>query len=78
MLLQRLRSAEPTVTASALARVPPALQPWISWVLREPADWRCPVDYADPKQRRCVWPTPLSLNLDARAASSASRRAPTN
>ncbi|HOW77764.1 MAG TPA: hypothetical protein PK959_17925, partial [Candidatus Competibacteraceae bacterium] len=35
------RSAEPTVTASALARVPPALQPWISWVLREPADWRC-------------------------------------
>ena len=60
------RSAEPTVTASALARVPPALQPWISWVLREPADWRCPVDYADPKQRRCVWPTTLSLNLDAR------------
>ena len=60
------RSAEPTVTASALARVPPALQPWIGWVLREPADWRCPVDYADPKQRRCVWPTALSLNLDAR------------
>ncbi len=60
------QAAEPTVTASALARVPPALQPWISWVLREPADWRCPVDYADPKQRRCVWPTALSLNLDAR------------
>ena len=43
-----------------------ALQPWIDWVLREPADWRCPVDYADPKQRRCVWPTALSLNLDLR------------
>jgi hypothetical protein len=59
-----VRAAEPTVTAAALARVPPALQPWIGWVLREPADWRCPVDYADPKQRRCVWPTALSLNLD--------------
>ena len=60
------RAADPSVTANALARVPLALQPWISWVLREPADWRCPVDYADPKQRRCVWPTALSLNLDAR------------
>lgn len=60
------QAVEPTVTASALARVPPALQPWIGWVLREPADWRCPVDYADPKQHRCVWPTALSLNLHAR------------
>ncbi|MDG4548954.1 MAG: hypothetical protein P9F19_08760 [Candidatus Contendobacter sp.] len=65
-IAQSVQAAEPTVTAAALARVPPALQPWIGWVLREPADWRCPVDYADPKQRRCIWPTALSLNLDAR------------
>ncbi|MDG4552431.1 MAG: hypothetical protein P9F19_04485 [Candidatus Contendobacter sp.] len=36
-------------------------------MLREPADWRCLVDYADPKQRRCVWPMALSLNLAPRS-----------
>lgn len=61
-----VQATEPTATAAALARVPPALQPWIDWVLREPAVWRCPIDFADPRQRRCVWPTTLSLNLDVR------------
>ena len=58
-------AAAPEVNAEALARVPLALHPWIGWALREPFDWRCPVDFADPSQRRCLWPTTLSLDLDS-------------
>lgn len=63
--LQPALGAEPALPASTLARIPPALQPWIHWALPTTADWRCPVDYADPHQRRCLWPSALSLRLDS-------------
>lgn len=60
-----IQAAELPIAASALARIPVPLQPWVNWALREPADWRCPVDYADVQRRQCLWLSALSLNLNA-------------
>ncbi|NCA69352.1 MAG: hypothetical protein EOM91_04470 [Sphingobacteriia bacterium] len=54
--------------------VPPALRPWIQWVLEDDQggqDQRaCPIDPTDG-ERRCVWPGPLVLELDATGGSFA-------
>ena len=58
--------------AAAEPAVPPALQPWVAWVLH-PLDQRdCPVDPRDADangpagdRRICAWPGRLELDLDA-------------
>ncbi len=61
------------ITSSALARIPVPLQPWVNWALREPAEWRCPVDYIHAQQRQCLWLSALSLNLDAQGGTFSQR-----
>lgn len=56
-------AADLPVVAGALARIPVPLQPWVSWALHEPVDWRCPVDYAHVQRRQCFWLSSLSLDL---------------
>ena len=58
------RAAE--LPASVLAAVPPALQPWVDWVLRDRPERRCPVNYEAVDRRQCVWLSALTLDLDAR------------
>jgi hypothetical protein len=60
-----VRAAEPSNSASVLAAIPAALQPWIAWVLRDRPDRRCPVDYAVVSRRQCVWLSALKLNVNA-------------
>ena len=43
--------------------VPPALTPWIDWVLKKHPELACPVNVSD-ETRRCVWPAAMSLNLN--------------
>ena len=62
--------------AAAEPAVPPALQPWVAWVLH-PLDQRdCPVDPRDrdaggapragsDERRICAWPGRLELDLEA-------------
>lgn len=42
--------------------VPPALRPWVPWVLAEEKENRCPFDYANAKRRRCLWPGTLHFS----------------
>lgn len=51
-----------------LAEVPPALRPWIGWVLRDEGDLRCPRVF-DAEERRCAWPSRLSLEVNAHGGS---------
>lgn len=49
---------------------PPLLAPWVSWVLEDAGDLRCPkVD----QRHICVWPSALSLDVLGNAASFALR-----
>ncbi|MFK7963259.1 MAG: hypothetical protein AB8C46_04755 [Burkholderiaceae bacterium] len=43
--------------------VPPALTPWIDWVLKKHPELACPVNVSD-ETRRCVWPSAMSLTLN--------------
>ena len=59
--------------ASASARaqpsdvqVPPALAPWIPWVLDGVGDARCPTI---AEKKVCVWPSTLALEVDGKSAS---------
>lgn len=45
------------------AKVPPALQPWIPWVLQEIPDYQCPHQAEDPQRRYCAWPGALKLQI---------------
>ena len=61
------------VTLPGLARplapqdVPAPLQPWIDWVLQADEQIVCPFSFNNIKQRRCAWPTDLSLDLKEKA-----------
>ncbi len=52
-------------------RVPEPLRPWIDWVLLDDSDYRCPFLYNSFKQKRCSWPSRLTLDLDERSAEFA-------
>ena len=58
-----------SISPSALASVPAALQPWIDWVLRDRPERRCPVSYDAVEQRQCIWSSALKLSLDARGGA---------
>ena len=66
ILLIWLSAASVTAKALAPEDVPAPLRPWIEWVLHGNEDRRCPFVYTDATQRRCVWPTVLTLNLHNR------------
>lgn len=45
------------------ATVPPALKPWVGWVLRDAADYGCPFENLKNSARLCVFPS--SVKIDA-------------
>jgi hypothetical protein len=44
-------------------QVPEPLKPWINWVLQHDQDRICPFLYNSYEQKRCSWPTQLSLDI---------------
>lgn len=48
----------------AAPEVPPALQPWIPWVLHDLDTYRCPHPHDAPEPHFCAWPGRLQLVLD--------------
>lgn len=44
---------------------PDALKPWVGWALHGEDAHVCSIAHDDPGERRCLWPTRLSLQLDA-------------
>lgn len=55
----------PLSQAKALTpeQVPEPLQPWIAWVLQDNPELACPFIYNSVEQKRCSWPTRLTLDL---------------
>lgn len=49
-----------------LEQVPEPLQPWIDWVLLDSEDYRCPFLYNSFPQKRCSWPSHLTLDIQDR------------
>ncbi|HYS77870.1 MAG TPA: hypothetical protein VEO94_03465 [Candidatus Dormibacteraeota bacterium] len=47
-------------------KTPEALRPWIDWVLYGHEEERCPFLQGDADERRCSWPSRLTLDLDGR------------
>jgi hypothetical protein len=43
--------------------VPEPLKPWINWVTQDNPERACPFLYNSYEQKRCSWPTQLSLDL---------------
>ena len=48
-----------------LEQVPDALKPWVPWVLRDHKELQCPFSYAQASDRECIWPSRLTLDLNA-------------
>ncbi|MEI6068954.1 MAG: hypothetical protein WCP96_16560 [Methylococcaceae bacterium] len=46
-------------------QVPEPLKPWISWVLQDNPELACPFLYNSYEQKRCSWPTQLTLDLSS-------------
>ena len=44
-------------------QVPEPLKPWINWVLQDNPERACPFLYSSYEQKRCAWPTQLTLEL---------------
>ena len=44
-------------------KVPEPLKPWISWVVQDNPELACPFLYNSYEQKRCSWPTQLTLDL---------------
>lgn len=63
MLVSASVSANAQVAPPNTSGVPTALEPWVDWVLHKHPELACPVNYSDD-DRRCVWPSELTLNLD--------------
>ena len=60
-----------TVAASAappldLDSIPPSLESWKAWVLHGQEDRFCPVSYNNGEEYKCLWPSRLNLDLDAK------------
>ncbi|MDP3333055.1 MAG: hypothetical protein Q8S55_13910 [Methylococcaceae bacterium] len=55
----------PLSQAKALTpeQVPEPLKPWIAWVLQDNPELACPFIYNSVAQKRCSWPTRLTLDL---------------
>lgn len=55
-----------------LEQVPEPLKPWISWVLDDHPERRCPFQFNSYDQNRCIWPSQLRLNLTSQRGGFAS------
>ncbi|MEI7996617.1 MAG: hypothetical protein WCH01_17105, partial [Methylococcaceae bacterium] len=44
-------------------QVPEPLKPWINWVVQDNPGRACPFLYNSYEQKRCSWPTQLTLDL---------------
>ena len=44
-------------------KVPEPLKPWINWVVQDNPERACPFLYNSYEQKRCSWPTQLTLDL---------------
>ncbi|MBF6647851.1 hypothetical protein [Methylobacter sp. BlB1] len=55
----------PAVPAKPLTleQVPEPLKPWVNWVLQHDQERICPFLYNSYEQKRCSWPTQLSLDI---------------
>ncbi len=42
---------------------PGPLKPWVDWVLQDQPEWGCPFVYNSYEQKRCSWPSRLSLDF---------------
>ena len=49
--------------AIELNEVPEPLKPWVGWALHGETSAGCTFLYADPANRRCVWASPLTLDI---------------
>ncbi len=52
----------------AKSDVPDPLKPWIEWVLQNETSSQCPFFYQNFKQKQCVWPGQLNLDLKPKQA----------
>lgn len=52
--------------------IPEPLQPWVDWVLPDESVYRCPFLYNSFTQKRCAWPSQLTLKLDEHSAEFSS------
>ncbi len=48
-----------------LEQVPEPLKPWVNWVLQDQPELGCPFIYNSYEQKRCSWPSELSLDFTA-------------
>ncbi|MCD2449817.1 hypothetical protein GO003_005395 [Methylicorpusculum oleiharenae] len=49
--------------------VPEPLKPWVDWVLKDHPNLDCPFLYNNYEQKRCSWPSELSLSLTPKGAN---------
>ena len=59
----------PAVQAIKTDRIPPALEPWESWVLDGEDAHFCPSSYNNGARHRCIWPSRLNLELERTGGS---------
>jgi len=69
LLLLSLFSSFSIASPLTPAQVPEPLKPWVSWVLLDHPERDCPFIYNSYEQKRCSWPTQLSLDLTATRAT---------
>lgn len=50
-------------------QVPDPLKPWVNWVLQDQAELGCPFIYNSYEQKRCSWPSHLSLDFTVNKGS---------
>jgi len=60
-----LFAALSTTAHSAVPPIPPELEKWQGWVLRDHPQYPCPRIAQQPEQRRCVWPGELAITTHA-------------
>jgi len=53
--------------------IPPALMPWVPWVMNDNESYRCPFinrsNFADKQNHICAWPSPLTLTVKNTSAT---------
>ncbi|MDP2177319.1 hypothetical protein [Methylicorpusculum sp.] len=50
-------------------QIPAPLKPWVDWVLKDHQNLDCPFLYNNYEQKRCSWPSQLSLSLTPKGAN---------
>ncbi len=69
IILAALISTQTPAAALKPEQVPEPLKPWTDWVLKGSEDRICPFLYNSFKQKRCAWPSRLTIKLNQREGS---------